>query len=118
MTAKLVLITFMAPGLMMASNIACTLSVVCTYSITGIGLNTSSAPTEDAGITWSLTFTFLGPEMYDAAPNSLFSYSDGRSRTCNCRATSSGRRHVLVDRKKAAAARELPADQKSISSRG
>jgi hypothetical protein len=69
----------MVPGFMLAIYVppgTCTSADTCTYSITGTGLDTANdPPTEDTLSTWNLTFVFLGPEMYNAGPNTLESFS-------------------------------------------
>jgi hypothetical protein len=74
LASKLVMIALMAPGIMMAD--LCTSSDICTYNITATGLDTSMAPpTEDTSSTWNLMFQFAGPEMFNAAPNTLLSFN-------------------------------------------
>ncbi len=74
LASRLVLLALIAPGIMMAD--LCRPNEVCTYSITGTGLNTSAAPpTEDTSTTWNLTFQFLGPEMINAAPDTLLGFT-------------------------------------------
>lgn len=77
-TTKLVMLALLSPGLMLADLLsgACSSSDICTYSITGTGLDiTNAPPTEDTTRTWNLTFEFLGPEMYNAADNTLLSFN-------------------------------------------
>jgi hypothetical protein len=65
-TSKLAFLAVMVPGLMIAD-------ITYTYSITAPGLNTASNPPTEDG-TWNLTFQFVGPEMYNAADNTLLSF--------------------------------------------
>jgi len=74
-TSKLACLALMVPAVMMASvsvGNSCGGTDVYCYNITATGLNTgNNPPTEDTSTTWNLAFNFLGPEMYNAAPNTL-----------------------------------------------
>jgi hypothetical protein len=75
---KLACLALMVPGLMMAdiSSTFCTSADLCTYIITGTGLGSDTIPpTELTSSTWTLTFSTLGPEMFNAPANFLQSFS-------------------------------------------
>lgn len=68
--SKLDMIARTAPGILKAD--LCSSSDICTYNITATGLDTS--PTQDTDVTWNLMFQSAGPELFNAASNTLLNF--------------------------------------------
>lgn len=75
-TAKLACAALIVPGFLMAGIVpaigagsgTCTAADLCTYDLTMSGVNPSTR-TENTGATWTVDFTTLGPEMFNAPNN-------------------------------------------------